>query len=100
MKNKIILAVLCVVLLLLLTSLSYGGWGYLKPRPLEPKADPPVKLREARFIGDLPPRDPGGPDQGDPWDRCLSPLIDEERNSDVVPSVVNLWFLYIGIPIK
>ena len=35
MKNKTILVVLCVVLLLLLTSLSYGWWSNLKTQSLE-----------------------------------------------------------------
>jgi len=35
MKNKTIFVVIGIVLLLLLTSLSYGGWGDLKPKSLE-----------------------------------------------------------------
>jgi len=40
MKNKTIFVVLCAVLLLLFTSLSYGWWGNLRPQPLEPREYP------------------------------------------------------------
>jgi len=61
MKNKTIFVVLCVVLLLLFTSLSYGWWD--RPRPqlqaLQLQEEPPPH-QKARLLDH-------------PWDDCLSP---------------------------
>jgi len=62
MKNKIIFVVLCVVLLLLFTSLSYGSDG--------PPSTPEIG--------------PGEPDLADPWDYDKSSPGGEDENSDVV----------------
>jgi hypothetical protein len=98
MKNKIILAVLCVVLLLLLTSLSYGWWGNLKPQPLEPQADSPVKHQKARLLGDLPLRDSNEPDPGDPWDHMTSPPVPENSTVKAEVNVIVAPFNF-NVPI-
>jgi len=73
MKKKTILAVLCVVLLLLFTSLSYGS-------------DRPPSMPEIN---------PGEPDLGDPWDHDKSSPGGEDENSDIVTIVIDLGFCYI-----
>lgn len=73
MKKKVILLVLGVVLLLIFTSLSYGGF------------DPKYMERE----------------EADPWDRQLCPQSDGDQNSDFLVLSVS-WDLYLvfGVPSK
>jgi len=66
MKKKIIFLVLCVVLLLIFTSLSYA-----KP---DPRYD---RLR------------------GDPWEHVLSPRPDNDQNLELVILVINPHFYLI-----
>lgn len=92
MKKKTIFVVLCVVLLLLFTSLSYGWWGNLRPQPIQLQEDPPAKHQKARILGDLPLNDPGKPDLGDPWDHALSPRGPDDATVQVNVSVFLIRF--------
>lgn len=85
MKKKIIFVVLCAVLLLLFTSLSYGQ------DPGDPmdgfqvdgdQADGFQEYEEYRF-------------REDPWDHLQSPPVGEDENFDVVTIVIDLGFCYI-----
>jgi len=82
MKNKTIFVVLCVVLLLLFTSLSYGWWD--KPRPqlqaLQLKQEPPPH-QKARL-------------RQHPWDHCLSPRIPDDTIAQVEVSVFLIPFSF------
>ncbi|MFQ6002799.1 MAG: hypothetical protein ACE5KJ_03550 [Candidatus Zixiibacteriota bacterium] len=65
MKKKIILMTFCLILFLIFTASSYGG------------PDPKYRFR------------------GDPWDRCLSPGVEENLNLDLVIVVVNPSFYFV-----
>ena len=95
MKNKTILVVLYVILLLLFTSLSYGGWGDLKPKSLEPQVDQLAKHEKVGLPEDPPPGGPGEPDLEDPWDNLLSPPTKEDEGIDIVTIIINLGFYYM-----
>ena len=73
MKKKIILLVLCGVLLLIFTSISYAGF------------DPNYMERE----------------EADPWDRQLCPQLDGDQSSNFLVLSVS-WDLYLvfGVPSK
>lgn len=73
MKNKTILVVIGIVLLLLVTSLSYGS-------------DRPPSTPEIN---------PGEPDLADPWDHDISSPGGGDENSDIVTIVIDLGFCYI-----
>ena len=73
MKKKMVCVVLCLVLFLLFTLSSYGGF------------DPKYMERE----------------EADPWDRQLCPQPDGDQNSDFLVLSVS-WDLYLvfGVPSK
>lgn len=79
MKSKTIFVVLCVVLLLLFTSLSYGWWGNLEPQPIEPQEDPPIDRIDSRL-------------RGHPWDH--SPRIPDDTTVQVEVSVFLIPFSF------
>jgi hypothetical protein len=71
MRKKIIFVAFCLILFLILTTLSYG-WGP------DPKYD---RLRE------------------DPWQRCLSPGLNEEPTIEIILIKVNSHFIvFLEIP--